>query len=150
MSLIKRFVVFSGDRYYPSGGWRDYQASYDTLDAAAEAPITGDWCHIIDLTTGQVFKIPIHDAATAARIRCDECECGAPRVDGGVHVDSDRLGLHEDTPCRRVFVVRADPGWEAYVDGMPLREESGDARRYATATAAYAAARDAAPRRWHP
>ena len=60
---LKRFAVFSGDWYYPRGGWRDYQGSYETLDGAVEAPISGDWFHVVDLATGQVFRIPIRDAS---------------------------------------------------------------------------------------
>jgi len=43
-----------------------------------------------------------------------------------------------------------DRPWMAYVDGEPVRKKSGDARRFATSVTAYAAARKAAPERWHP
>ncbi len=51
--LMKRYLLFSGDEYYPRGGWDDFQGEYDTLE---EAKIIverqgDDWYHIIDLTT---------------------------------------------------------------------------------------------------
>lgn len=33
---VKRYVVFAYDRVYPSGGWSDYQGSFDTLPEADE------------------------------------------------------------------------------------------------------------------
>lgn len=98
----------------------------------------------------------IHDAATARFATCHLCDHGFRRVDG-IHIGSQRLGMIPDAPCDRVFATHggdmtddnARP-WMAYVDGAPLRKQSGDARRFATAKAAYAAARKAAPRRWHP
>jgi hypothetical protein len=76
------------------------------------------------------------------------------RVDG-VHVGSHSLGMIPDTPCERVFATCGDDSnaarpWLSHVDGEPLRKQSGEARRFAAPAAAYAAARVAAPRRWHP
>lgn len=61
---IKRFVVFRGDYYYPSGGWDDFAASFDTVEEALEFTRTPnvvnrivlhyDWYQIIDLNTGKV------------------------------------------------------------------------------------------------
>ncbi len=57
---MRRFVVFSGDHYYPTGGWSDMHAAYDTLDEAKDGltEIAGrnkyTWGHIVDLTTGQI------------------------------------------------------------------------------------------------
>ena len=58
MSMIKRFVIFAGHYYYPSGGWSDFQDSFDTQEEAVEAAlhfysIAKDWVQIIDLTTGK-------------------------------------------------------------------------------------------------
>jgi hypothetical protein len=65
-----------------------------------------------------------------------------------------------NTPCEREFATCCDGAnaarlWLAHVDGEPLREQRGKARRFASPrlaspAAAYAAARVAAPRRWHP
>lgn len=52
---VKRYVVFSGDTYYPGGGWSDFRSSHDTLAEARSAAKPGDWSMIIDLKTGQVM-----------------------------------------------------------------------------------------------
>lgn len=102
----------------------------------------------------QAVTVPIRDAATAALAQCDNCDVGFRRV-RGVHIASQRLGMIPDTPCRRVFAARGEGAdtarpWLAYVDGEPLRKKSGEARRFASAATAYRAAREAAPKRWHP
>lgn len=98
----------------------------------------------------------VKDASSAGLVTCRLCDDGFRRVDG-VHVPSQRLGMIPTTPCARVFAIHGGNmtddnkrPWMAYVDGAPVRKQSGDARRFATASAAYAAARKAAPRRWHP
>lgn len=98
----------------------------------------------------------IKEAASAGLVTCTYCERGFRRVDG-VHIASQRLGMIPSAPCDRVFASHGGNmtddntrPWMAYVDGAPIRKQSGDARRFATAKAAYAAARKAAPRRWHP
>ena len=53
---MKRFAVFSGDKFYPSGGWNDFRSSHDTHDEARNAATTGDWWQIVDLMTGQVVE----------------------------------------------------------------------------------------------
>lgn len=55
---MKRYLVFVGSTYYPSGGWKDYQGSLDTLEAALglAANIRGDWWHIVDTEIGAVCK----------------------------------------------------------------------------------------------
>lgn len=98
--------------------------------------------------------IPIHDAATAGLVQCGNCKVGFRRI-RGIHIASQRLGMIPDIPCKRVFAVRGEGAdtvhpWLAYVDGEPLRKKSGEARRFASAKAAYRAAREAAPKRWHP
>lgn len=52
----KRFVLFAGSTYYPSGGWDDYAGSADTLQDALEVgeKIDEDWWHVVDLETGEV------------------------------------------------------------------------------------------------
>jgi hypothetical protein len=34
---MKRYLVFAGDTYYPSGGWNDFQRSFDKLEEAVKA-----------------------------------------------------------------------------------------------------------------
>jgi hypothetical protein len=57
---VKRFLLFSFNTYYPSGGWQDFFGSFDSVDAAKvgyseckddncdERP---EWAHIIDTET---------------------------------------------------------------------------------------------------
>ena len=98
----------------------------------------------------------VKDSATAGLVTCGNCARGFRRVDGD-HIGSQRLGMIPNTPCERVFATHGGNmtdnnkrPWMAYVDGEPIRKQSGDARRFVTAEKAYAAARKAAPRRWHP
>lgn len=62
----RRFMLFAGYHYYPSGGWQDFVGFFDTLDEARKAaanPETGyfatdykvidpEWIQIIDTETG--------------------------------------------------------------------------------------------------
>jgi hypothetical protein len=98
----------------------------------------------------------VRDAATASLVQCLLCDADFRRV-RGIHVGSQRHGMISNRPCERVFVAHGGNmtagntrPYLAYVDGEPLRRRSGDARRFASAAAAYAAARRTAPRRWHP
>lgn len=97
----------------------------------------------------------IKDAGSAGLVTCDYCDRGFRRVDG-IHIGSQRLGMIPDDPCDRVFATHGGSmtddnkrPWMAYVDGDAIRKQSGDARRFSSAKAAYAAACKAAPRRWH-
>ncbi len=54
---MKRFLLFTGFNYYPSGGWDDFANSFDT---AEEAKVVGehfinnqcgDWAHIVDVVS---------------------------------------------------------------------------------------------------
>ena len=101
-------------------------------------------------------KVLANDAATAGLTICGNCDRGFRRVDG-IHIGSQRLGMIPDVPCDRVFATHGgnmtennNRPWMAYVDGEPIRKKSGDARRFASPQAAYDAACEAAPRRWHP
>ena len=52
---MKRYLVFSGDNYYPSGGWNDFIRAFETLeDAMFLAKVKAkenDWVHVTDLDT---------------------------------------------------------------------------------------------------
>lgn len=57
---MKRFLLFAGYAYYPSGGWNDFHSSYDTQEEASQKILSLiqhetslEWFHIIDLETGQ-------------------------------------------------------------------------------------------------
>lgn len=57
---MKRYLVFSGEDYYPLGGWKDVAGDHARrLNALAHArslvtkPEGHDWAHVIDTTTGE-------------------------------------------------------------------------------------------------
>lgn len=71
---MKRYILFSGDEYYASGGWDDFSATSDSLDELkamvtyqtfnsytymiingeqSDSP-SGQWMHIVDTETMQV------------------------------------------------------------------------------------------------
>lgn len=51
---INRFMIFCGDKFYPSGGMSDFYTSTDTLDQAKEELLkramvsSFDWAHVYD------------------------------------------------------------------------------------------------------
>lgn len=51
---MKRFLLFAGHYYYPSGGWNDFAGFFDTPEEAQEAAERKkgdwDWWHVIDAT----------------------------------------------------------------------------------------------------
>lgn len=55
---MKRYLLFTGDNYYPSGGWDDFVDSFDSLpDALAALGAHGrkmDWFHVVDSHTGKM------------------------------------------------------------------------------------------------
>lgn len=66
---VKRFALFGGDRYYASGGWRDFIHWYaDAAEAAEDSKaLEGrlivaqrydnysiDWWHVADIETGEI------------------------------------------------------------------------------------------------
>lgn len=53
---MNRYLLFAGSQYYPSRGWRDFIASFETkAEAVHEAAKGGeDWWQIVDLDTESV------------------------------------------------------------------------------------------------
>lgn len=47
---MKRYLAFSGDNYYPGGGWNDYKGSEDSLEMA-KLLCDGEWGHIVNSET---------------------------------------------------------------------------------------------------
>jgi hypothetical protein len=51
---MKRYLVFSGSEYYPSGGWMDFIDDFDDIEKARVRAIeyAGEhlWYHIVDTT----------------------------------------------------------------------------------------------------
>lgn len=64
---MKRFLVFAGDAYYPSGGWKDFKGDHDTIEQArtfCDQPeewgaddfkygSTCAWVHIVDTLSSE-------------------------------------------------------------------------------------------------
>ena len=56
----KRYLVFAGDTYYPSGGWWDLKGTFATKKAAIKLAASfcrgrlrrADWAQVVDTATG--------------------------------------------------------------------------------------------------
>ena len=61
---MKRYLLFTGENYYPRGGWKDFVASFDIVEEACKDERIQDlpgkynygWYHIVDTTTGKIVK----------------------------------------------------------------------------------------------
>lgn len=59
---MKRYLIFAGDRFYPSGGWKDFKQSCETVEDALVCLIDvlmndgADWYQIIDSVTAEIVK----------------------------------------------------------------------------------------------
>lgn len=55
---MKRYAVFSGENYYPCGGWSDFQGTFDTIEEARSHIATqkDQWWQIVDLQTGLLVQ----------------------------------------------------------------------------------------------
>ena len=66
---MKRFFVFFGHVYYPSGGWDDFAGDADTLDEAMalarQKAVDSDsvriWWHIFDSTEKKIVMYDFQD-----------------------------------------------------------------------------------------
>ena len=54
--MMKRYWVFAGDNYYPSGGMHDHRGSYDTVVEAVSNIGRCDWWHVLDSKTMQCYN----------------------------------------------------------------------------------------------
>lgn len=54
---MKRFFLFGGDNYYPSGGWGDFVGDFDSRRDAVLSGMASknDWWHVIDIQTKKVI-----------------------------------------------------------------------------------------------
>lgn len=55
---MKRYLLFAGDTYYPSGGWSDFVKDYDTEEEADADGLSKygrdhQWYEVVDLETGK-------------------------------------------------------------------------------------------------
>jgi len=64
---MKRFLLFAGDRYYPSGGWHEFIGTFESIDEATqhvpakalakdEFGLPVDWAHIVDMQNHKIVK----------------------------------------------------------------------------------------------
>jgi len=53
---MKRFLLFAYDDYYPSGGWSDYEGSFDTAEEAMahKTRYDTDNAEVVDAETERV------------------------------------------------------------------------------------------------
>lgn len=65
---MKRYLVFSGLKYYPSGGWGDFHSSYeDRIEAFKCAQQIkavegwGTWAHVVDIELMAIVHIQPFD-----------------------------------------------------------------------------------------
>lgn len=60
--MNKKYLVFAGHNYYPSGGWDDFISSHSSLDEAIDAAKKEkemeayDWWHVVDFETGSIVE----------------------------------------------------------------------------------------------
>lgn len=81
---MKRYLVFTGEFYYPSGGWEDFKGSTDDLDEARVVMTlrrdSGEtWAHIVDTKTMKIVAMEPRPPSTPpnAPDGYDQCvECG--------------------------------------------------------------------------
>jgi hypothetical protein len=48
---MQRYLLFSGNQFYPGGGWDDLRGEFATFEEAREKAdkLDDDWFHIVDL-----------------------------------------------------------------------------------------------------
>lgn len=79
-SVLKRFLVFAYDAYYPSGGWNDYQGSFETLAEVRkhiaevnEETSAPDYFNVVDAHTGKAVKeLATYNEAENAHMQATE------------------------------------------------------------------------------
>ena len=62
--MKKRFFLFSGEAYYPEGGWHDFIGSFETLEKAKEYAMEHrwDWAHVVDFMKKSIVWYSHRDA----------------------------------------------------------------------------------------
>jgi hypothetical protein len=57
---MKRYLLFAGWIYYPSGGWKDLVESFSTIEDALDAAFTHGgsltWYQIVDTSSGAIVR----------------------------------------------------------------------------------------------
>jgi len=54
---VKQFLLFTGEGYYPMGGWGDFKGSFDTIDEVVRKVQScgGEWYQVVDSTKGIII-----------------------------------------------------------------------------------------------
>jgi hypothetical protein len=53
---MQRYLLFSGEAYYPVGGMDDFQGSYPTLVECMQSDhVFADWWNVLDTRSGRVY-----------------------------------------------------------------------------------------------
>lgn len=55
---VKRYLLFAGDQYYPSGGWHDLSGEFDSIEEAEEYVFERgyEWWHVVDREELRIVK----------------------------------------------------------------------------------------------
>ena len=58
---MKRYWLFAGDNYYPSGGMTDYVDQFDTINEATNAHVrsndpSGEWADVLDIESMDIVR----------------------------------------------------------------------------------------------
>ena len=56
---MKKFLLFMGDVYYPSGGWEDFKGAFATIEdarAQIKEQWSFEWWHIVDFETKEIIE----------------------------------------------------------------------------------------------
>ncbi len=54
---MNRYLMFSGEAYYPMGGAEDFRGSYATMVECMQADgVFADWWNVLDTRTGRVYN----------------------------------------------------------------------------------------------
>ena len=53
---MRNFLLFAGDRYYPRGGFEDFEDSFNSLEEAKDYAIkrARGWFHVYDLEKREI------------------------------------------------------------------------------------------------
>jgi hypothetical protein len=57
---MKRYMLFSGNQYYPAGGMDDFRGSFDTIDEAKsyiKYDLVNDWYQLYDIIECKLVDI---------------------------------------------------------------------------------------------
>lgn len=55
---VKNYLLFGGDKFYPSGGWQDFKGHFDDIPQALTAAAHGrwEWWQIVNAESGELAQ----------------------------------------------------------------------------------------------